>query len=182
MTRGDFLAAYNIGHRDGKEDVYCPNDYDDIFNIEQEPCEKCCNGNQEEKAKLCQKSYIAGMEHNIKVSKDGQPSEDCISRKAVLDALHSYFAEGFNEDRWWNSTYVLNAINKVPSIVPQPKTEGARDEKVGHWEWVQYDANPNIGNWHCSECSCILRGETNKGPVRLPKYCPDCGAKMEVDK
>jgi hypothetical protein len=110
------------------------------------------------------------------------PSEDCISRKAVLDALHSYFAEGFNEDRWWNSTYVLNAINKVPSIVPQPKTEGARDEKVGHWEWVQYDANPNIGNWHCSECSCILRGETNKGPVRLPKYCPDCGAKMEVDK
>ena len=43
--------------------------------LEQEPCEKCCNGNQEEKAKLCQKSYIAGMEHNceneeiIKVSK-----------------------------------------------------------------------------------------------------------------
>ena len=31
--------------------------------LEQEPCEKCCNGNQEEKAKLCQKSYIVGMEH-----------------------------------------------------------------------------------------------------------------------
>ena len=64
MTKEDFLAAYNIGHRDGKEDVYCPNDYDDIFNIEQQSCENCCNGNQEEKAKLCQKSYIAGMEHN----------------------------------------------------------------------------------------------------------------------
>ena len=31
--------------------------------LEQEPCEDCCNGNQIEKAKLCQKSYLAGMEH-----------------------------------------------------------------------------------------------------------------------
>jgi hypothetical protein len=104
---------------------------------------------------------------------------DCISRKAVLDALHRYFADGFDSDKWWNSTYVLDAVNKVPSATPQLKTG---QPKTGHWEWVQYDANPNIGNWHCSECSCILRGETNKGPVRLPKYCPDCGAKMEVDK
>ena len=61
----------------------------------------------------------------------GQPSEDCISRKAVLDALHRYFAEGFNEDRWWNSTYVLDAINKVPFIAPQPKAEP--QQKTGHW-------------------------------------------------
>ena len=69
----------------------------------------------------------------------GQPSErteertethecDCISREAVLDALHSCFAEGFNEDRWWNSTYVLDAINKAPSVNPQPQTEGARGD------------------------------------------------------
>jgi hypothetical protein len=50
----------------------------------------------------------------------GQPSEDCISRKAVLDALHRYFADGFDSDKWWNSTYVLGAINEVPSA--QPKT------------------------------------------------------------
>lgn len=31
--------------------------------LEQEPCKNCCNGNQIEKAKLCQKSYLAGMEH-----------------------------------------------------------------------------------------------------------------------
>ncbi len=29
----------------------------------QELCSNCCNGNQIEKAKLCQKSYLAGMEH-----------------------------------------------------------------------------------------------------------------------
>jgi hypothetical protein len=170
MTRGDFLAAYNIGHRDGKEDVYCPNDYDDIFNIEQEPCEKCCNGNQEEKAKLCQKSYIAGMEHNIKVSKDGQPSEDCISRKAVLDALHSYFAEGFNEDRWWNSTYVLNAINKVPSIVPQPKT-GQQAFHVMKGHWIEHK-HGGIEHIECSKCRCwFLRKDLIRN-----SYCPNCGS------
>jgi hypothetical protein len=103
-----------------------------------------------------------------------QPSEDCISRKAIIDALHRYFADGFDSDKWWNSTYVLGVINEVPSATPQPKT--------GHWEWVQYDANPNIGNWHCSECSCILRGEANGGPVRLPKYCPECGTKMQEEQ
>ncbi len=46
----------------------------------------------------------------------GQPNEDCISRKAVLDALHRYFANGFDGDKWWNSTHVLDAINEVPSI------------------------------------------------------------------
>ena len=39
MTREDFLVAYNIGHRDGKVNAYCPNDYDDIFDIKQQPNE-----------------------------------------------------------------------------------------------------------------------------------------------
>ena len=57
----------------------------------------------------------------IKVLEE-QPSEDCISRKAVLDALHRYFADGFDSDKWWNSTHVLDAVNRVPSATPQPKT------------------------------------------------------------
>lgn len=110
----------------------------------------------------------------------GQPSEDCISREAVLDSLRSWFVEGFNEDRWWNSTHVLDAINKAPSATPQPKTEP--QQKTGHWEWVQYESKPNFGNWHCSECRCILRGAINGNPIRLPKYCPECGAKMQEEK
>jgi hypothetical protein len=123
------------------------------------------------------------------------PSEDCISRKAVLDALwkalHEYEDKAENQfseskeldvaDWFQHRIFVQNmsdidrqTILNLPSVSSQPKT--------GHWEWVQYDANPNIGNWHCSECRCNLRGETNKGPVRLPKYCPECGVKMEDDK
>ena len=74
---------------------------------------------------------------------------DCISRKAVLDALHSYFAEGFNEDRWWNSTYVLDAITKAPSVAPQPKKEP--QQKTGHWIEHKHGGIEHI---ECSKCKC----------------------------
>lgn len=52
--------------------------------------------------------------------------------------------------------------------------------KQGHWEYVQYDGNPNIGNWHCSECNRIVCGAiTAANPVYAYKYCPECGAKMQ---
>jgi len=44
--------------------------------LEQEPCSNCCNGNQVEKAKLCQKSYLAGMEHKQE-PKTGHWIDDC---------------------------------------------------------------------------------------------------------
>ena len=57
-----------------------------------------------------------------------------------------------------------------------------QEPKTGHWEWVQYDSNPNIGNWHCSECGSIVIecvSKENKGGIPLYKYCPQCGAKIE---
>ena len=46
----------------------------------------------------------------------------------------------------------------------------------GEWEYVQYDANPKIGNWHCSNCRCIpfsIDIEHQK-----TNFCPNCGARM----
>ena len=51
--------------------------------------------------------------------------------------------------------------------------EALENQKTGHWEYVQYDANPKIGNYHCSVCRHIII------PFENQKYCPDCGAKME---
>ena len=69
--------------------------------LEQEPLEV--------KAAQLQKAYNKGF-------------EDC--RQAVIDSLHSKFADGFDNDRWWNSMSVLYAINKVPSVNPQePKSD-----------------------------------------------------------
>ena len=39
---------------------------------------------------------------------------DLISRKAAIDALHTWFRDGFDEDKWWNSTHVLAAIEGLP--------------------------------------------------------------------
>lgn len=121
--------------------------------LEQEPCEDCCNGNQEEKAKLCQKSYIAGMEHNceneeiIKVSKGALKAR--TGRFVIYDA--KWLKEHFNtteakiygqpsED--WNA--VLDELNRIgrnafkddtdydnlfdfisnlPNVKPQSKTD-----------------------------------------------------------
>ena len=64
----------------------------------------------------------------LKAYADGQesvkPCKDAISRQAVIDSLHSKFADGFDSDRWWNSMSVLYAINKVPSV---------STEKTGRW-------------------------------------------------
>jgi len=44
---------------------------------------------------------------------------DLISRQAAIDALHTWFRDGFDEDRWWNSTHVLAAIEGLPSAQPE---------------------------------------------------------------
>lgn len=90
--------------------------------------------------------------------------EDAISRQAVLDVTER---ELFKGD-------AISEIEKLPSVTPK--------QKVGHWEWVQYDYNPKLGNWHCSECRCIVAEcveAEKRGGIPLYKYCPQCGAKME---
>lgn len=41
--------------------------------------------------------------------------DDLISRQAAIDALHEYFTDGFDSDKWWNSTHVIQALMNVPS-------------------------------------------------------------------
>ncbi len=93
-----------------------------------------------------------------------QPCDDCISRQAAIDII----------DKWVKSMHVLielpanevtplfESVHELPSVAPQPK--------MGYWEWNQYDANPKIGNFHCSLCHSIGRSYFD--------YCPYCGAKM----
>lgn len=114
-------------------------------------------------------SYEKTINKLTKVIAEPQPNEDCISRKAVLESLHSCFTEGFNEDRWWNSTHVLDTINEVPSIQPQPKEEP--QQKTGHWIWC-------ASSHKCSNCG----GYVCFSHKKLLKYCPECGAKMQEEK
>lgn len=56
----------------------------------------------------------------------------------------------------------LRAIHDGKALEQEPK--------VAYWEWNQYDANPKIGNFHCSLCHSIGRTYFD--------YCPYCGANM----
>lgn len=78
---------------------------------------------------------------------------DAISRQAVLELVADYNL---------SMGQVVKGIHALPSVLPMPK--------MGQWEWNQYDANPKIGNFHCSLCHSIGRTYFD--------YCPYCGAKM----
>lgn len=103
-----------------------------------------------------------------------QSCEDCISRESTVKRLCKV-GDFMNEKRsGLGSPYIMAALfiqdnkDEFPSVTPTRPT--------GKWEFVQYDYNPNIGNWHCSECMNIV---TNKeGGIPKYEYCPSCGARM----
>lgn len=103
-----------------------------------------------------------------------QPCEDAISRQAVLDALDSgkysnEFCEEHHIDWSINLGMAHIVVNELMPITPQPK--------IGHWEWVQYDYNPELGNWCCSECKSVVVECVPAGcGVPLYKHCPQCGS------
>lgn len=101
-------------------------------------------------------------------------SEDCISRQSVQDYIAKYLSQYLYNDVREAVEAIDEYIGELPSVKPQ-------DPKTGRWEYLQYDYNPRLGNWHCSECrsvviECVDKNE--KGGIPLYKYCPQCGAKM----
>ena len=107
---------------------------------------------------------------------------DAISRQAVLDIIAFedkwlFDANGHNANTHIAFSGLESRVKALPSVSPQQRT--------GRWEWVQYDYNPKLGNWHCSECwsvvmECVDKNE--KSYIPLYKYCPQCGCKMEVEE
>ena len=115
--------------------------------------------------------YAEALEMAIKALEQ-EPYEDCISRAWLKEAIHNFY---YGLKHTPTEEDIQAYIDAAPSVTPQPKT--------GRWEWVQYDGNPNIGNWHCSECRTIIPHmpeETDNTPIY--KWCPMCGAKMEVSE
>lgn len=82
----------------------------------------------------------------------------------MFDALHQHFADGFEEDRWWNSTHVLAALKNLPSVNPQPKT--------GKWIDIMVGDMPAQA---CAQCNTFYPLAYTGGGH---KYCPNCGCRM----
>ena len=80
---------------------------------------------------------------------------ELISRQAAIDAFHTWFRDGFDEDKWWNSTHVLAAIEGLPSV--EPKIIRCKDCK----HWIPYDwmfseiwQSKNIADYPEDEIGC----------------------------
>ena len=108
--------------------------------------------------------------NNIKALEQ-EPCDDAISRQAVLDIV-----DGYSESQSNVEDVTQDIISDILVLSPIKQ-----EPKIGHWEYVQYDYNPRLGNWHCSECRCVVIecvDKNEKGGIPLYNYCPNCGAKM----
>ena len=102
------------------------------------------------------------------------PCDDAISRQAVKETIFEQGSAEKLEIDFAKLLLLQRAIKSLPSVTPQPKT--------GHWEWIQYDYDPKLGDWHCSECRSVVIecvDKNDKGGIPLYKYCPQCGTKIQ---
>ena len=57
-----------------------------------------------------------------------------------------------------------------------------KQQKTSKWIGIEYegyaDGNPVYDVYECSSCGYVHNGESDT----LSDYCPDCGAKMEMDR
>lgn len=85
--------------------------------------------------------------------------DDAISREWLKTAIHNFY---YGLKHTPTEEDIQAYIDAAPSV---------STEKAGRWEKL------SVG-YGCSECSLC----TNKHGIEFYRYCPNCGAKMEVEE
>ena len=111
-----------------------------------------------------------------------QPCEDCINREAVKEMLSEEWTKYMPMELDINLSFVLEKISELPSVTPKGVTitdfaDRCREcgkQKVGKWIDTGIGKEELYGEMFvCSECN---------GVSYYDNYCPNCGAKMEVEE
>lgn len=90
--------------------------------------------------------------------------DEYISREAALTALQ-------DSDLFNTTERQLRAIRELPAA-------DVAEVHHAHWEeadWREYDAQIPKAAIVCSDC----RNAFKKGSLRIQRFCPACGAKMD---
>ena len=82
-----------------------------------------------------------------------------IKREAAIEAIMSEPPDAHYPSWYIDRIKTLSAADVAPV-------------RHGRWRWITYDANPKIGNWHCTYCNRIPKS------FQKEDFCPNCGAYM----
>lgn len=176
---------FNAGYNTAKREIALSGEYERAYRrgfqkaLEQQPCEDYNWKALWEQVKWERDIAIEQLDElGYGLGEKIRTSEDCISREAVVNTIHKTVYGFFDiadddseepindKDKLLLSVNkaVCNAIKDLPSVTPK--------QKVGKWIDVE---GLEGALWHdCSEC-----GETE---FYATDYCPNCGAKMEVEE
>ena len=109
-----------------------------------------------------------------------RPCQDCISRKETLNKINALFAEYIPLMLpGWNLPLIIGrTICGMPPVTPQQKATGS-------WVGKQVIDNEEveIKQWQSARCSKCDKYHTTPYLYYFDdyNYCPNCGAKMEVE-
>lgn len=103
-----------------------------------------------------------------------------IERKALVHHLENCIDEvnntnGYTED----FKTCLRLVKNLPAA-------DVEEVKHGKWIWDPNGMDWGLGTWQCSECACRnnnlpMNNRINPLVFSGSKYCPNCGAKMDLE-
>ena len=93
-----------------------------------------------------------------------QSCGDCISRQAVFDIAKS------SKSNWIDNSVLFKRVSELPPAEPE--------RKVGKWHLLDECSNEG---WYCDQCHKKVFKVDFSNTMRKYKFCPNCGAKMEVN-
>ena len=94
--------------------------------------------------------------------------KEYIEREAAIQRIR-IVASGVEFDN------PLEAIDTCVAVIDCEPAVDVAEVRHGRWRWVAYDANPKIGNWHCTYCNRIPKS------FQKEDFCTNCGAKMDKE-
>lgn len=100
-----------------------------------------------------------------------------IEKEKLKEALCPYSDTNYAQDM----ETILRIVDEFPAADVAPVVHGRWDaEGDGYAETSDGEMAPVIDVWYCSKCGyCIDEGIDDK--IVLPNYCPNCGAKMDLE-
>lgn len=107
-----------------------------------------------------------------------EQSGDAISRQEVLNSINAVCI--YENEYNLTAKHIKDAVKQLPPVTPQPCENAiSREKKTGRWI-LTMPRGAEEWSYKCSECNFWKYKKT----INLSKfkYCPNCGAKMEVEE